>query len=44
MRSKMDGWMPQCLGIALLSLALGTAQAQPATAAKPKVADRKSVV
>ncbi|MDR7271470.1 zinc protease [Pelomonas saccharophila] len=38
MKMKLAGWMPRSLGIALLSLALGTAQAQPAAAAKPKTA------
>ncbi|KQW52264.1 MULTISPECIES: pitrilysin family protein [unclassified Roseateles] len=35
MTIKLDGWVPRSLGIALLGLALGAAQAQPAVKAKP---------
>ncbi|MGQ3052590.1 MAG: M16 family metallopeptidase [Roseateles sp.] len=38
MTIKLDGWMPRSLGIALLGLALGAAQAQPAANARPAAA------
>ncbi|MGM9485661.1 M16 family metallopeptidase [Roseateles sp. NT4] len=43
MTMKLDGRLARCLGLALLSLTLGMAQAQPAATAKPKTAVPKPV-